>query len=182
MARGPHRRHGRQVRARVVVGRAGKAVATSGRYSRAALVVTTLMTRHNWVAAHVVTVLLLATVGVAWAVAKPTPPLPTTNSTYDPHEEEYYYYDYDYEEEDANQLNMSEFRLPEGAGSGAPHVPRYMLELYADHRAHPLPGADLVRSFIAATTGKSLLHPRTTCSCSRHFLPRPILSYESRPS
>ncbi|XP_071551804.1 bone morphogenetic protein 10-like isoform X2 [Panulirus ornatus] len=116
------------------------------------------MTRDKWGAAHVVTLLLLATVGVVGAVAKPAPPLATTNSSYDPHEEEYYYYDYDYDEEEANDLNMSEFRLPEKTGSDAPHVPRYMLELYADqtsHRTQPLPGADLVRSFIASTTADS---------------------------
>lgn len=116
------------------------------------------MTRDKWGAAHVVTLLLLATVGVVGAVAKPAPPLATTNSSYDPHEEEYYYYDYDYDEEEANDLNMSEFRLPEKAGSDAPHVPRYMLELYADqtsHRTQPLSGADLVRSFIASTTADS---------------------------
>lgn len=128
----------------------------------------------RWQAAHLATLLLLATVGVVRAGAKPAPPPTrptTTNSTTssedndyyydDDDDDEYYYYDdYDYNGEGATRhLNLSEFHLPEGGeGRNVPHVPRYMLELYADqnqrgvHHA-ALPGADVIRSFLASTIG-----------------------------
>nr|XP_053626493.1 bone morphogenetic protein 10-like [Cherax quadricarinatus] len=126
---------------------------------RATLLLTTLMSRHSCSAARLATLMLLATVGVAGAVAKPAPSHPeainaTPSHHHPPEDDYYYYYDYDYSVRD--DLNMSEFRLPdEEAGGDAPHVPRYMLQLYADQtsrRAGHLPGADLVRSFIAVTT------------------------------
>ncbi|KAK7082519.1 hypothetical protein SK128_024763, partial [Halocaridina rubra] len=77
-------------------------------------------------------------------------------------DDEYYYYEYDYdyygEELPPRTLNMSEFHLPDEEDQGAPHVPRYMLELYADQTSHqprihlPTLTHDLVRSFIAATS------------------------------
>ncbi|XP_069995178.1 bone morphogenetic protein 10 isoform X2 [Penaeus vannamei] len=107
-------------------------------------------------AAHLATVLamLLAMVAVAATGAKPMPPPPAPlNASALSSSEDYYYdyYDYEYDVAPPN-LNLSEFRLPGEEGDGAPHIPRYMLELYNDQatrRSHPLPGADLVRSFVA---------------------------------
>ncbi|XP_037794864.1 bone morphogenetic protein 10-like isoform X2 [Penaeus monodon] len=107
-------------------------------------------------AAHLATVLavLLAMVAVAATGAKPMPPppAPLNASAFSSSEDYYYdYYDYEYDVAPPN-LNLSEFRLPGEEGGGAPHIPRYMLELYNDQatrRSHPLPGADLVRSFEA---------------------------------
>ncbi|XP_047494148.1 bone morphogenetic protein 10-like isoform X1 [Penaeus chinensis] len=107
-------------------------------------------------AAHLATVLavLLAMVAVAATGAKPmpSPPAPLNASAFSSSEDYYYdYYDYEYDVAPPN-LNLSEFRLPGEEGGGAPHIPRYMLELYNDQatrRSHPLPGADLVRSFEA---------------------------------
>ncbi|XP_045614962.2 bone morphogenetic protein 10 [Procambarus clarkii] len=143
----------------MVAGRAVKAAATGGWPGRATVSLTIFMNQYSCGAAHLATFLLLVTVGVAGAVAKPAPPLGAINSTpshHSPEDEDYYYYDYDYGSND--NLNMSEFHLPEEAGEDAPHVPRYMLELYADQsslHANPHPGADLVRSFIAVTTESS---------------------------
>lgn len=164
VARGPHWRHGWQVRATMVAGRRPGAAASSRWPGWATLPLTSLMTLHCWSAAHLATLLLVVTVAVAGAVAKPAPPSATpANTTYQ--EDEYYYYDY-YEDELDDQglggsLNMSQFYLPgAGEGSNVPHVPRYMLELYADQTSrhpHMSLAADLVRSFMATTTGESRL-------------------------
>lgn len=115
------------------------------------------MTRSRWGAARLATLLLLAMVGVA-GEAMPAPPVPPTNHTVEEDYEYYYDYDYYYDEDGLRKLNMSEFRLPkEERRVGEPYVPRYMLELYADQslgRTTPLPGADLVRSFTAVSTGE----------------------------
>lgn len=160
VAQGPHWRHGWRVLATVVAGCPGE-TAGGGWPSRAALTVTNLMTLHCWSAAHLATLLLLATVVIVGAVAKPAPP-PVSSNTTDHSEDDYYYY-YDYYDEEAgalSPLNMSQFHLPEEtkAGDGsAPHVPRYMLELYADQTSrhpHHILAADLVRSFVATTAGE----------------------------
>lgn len=116
------------------------------------------MTRSRWGAARLATLLLLAMVGVA-GEAMPAPPVPPANHTVEEDYEYYYDYDYYYDEDGLRKLNMSEFRLPKEARRvGEPYVPRYMLEMFADQtlgKTTPLPGADLVRSFTAVSTGES---------------------------
>lgn len=157
MARGPHWRHGRAC-AEVEEGRTAEA---AGWQSRAFQPKISLMTYPARGAAHLATVLavLLAMVAVAATGAKPMPPppAPLNASAFSSSEDYYYdYYDYEYDVAPPN-LNLSEFRLPGEEGGGAPHIPRYMLELYNDQatrRSHPLPGADLVRSFEATAMGE----------------------------
>ncbi|XP_066947738.1 bone morphogenetic protein 10-like [Macrobrachium rosenbergii] len=130
------------------------------------------MTRHfRYPAPLATTLMLVVMVGVASGVAKPAPssgregPGPeqtdfpyAASSTDNETDDYYYYYDYEYGNEGSSvALNLSKYLLPEEEDSRAPHVPRYMLELYEDqtsqkrslrrHSEH-----DLIRSFIASST------------------------------
>lgn len=139
----------------------GRTAEAAGWQGRAVQPKISLMTYPARGAAHLATVLamLLAMVAVAATGAKPMPPPPAPlNASALSSSEDYYYdyYDYEYDVAPPN-LNLSEFRLPGEEGDGAPHIPRYMLELYNDQatrRSHPLPGADLVRSFVATAMGE----------------------------